>query len=369
MSTVFASETLEKQHELSALYGRHAKSGDLLIDFPQDTAADLSRELFNAQPVYVTREIVDALVHALPSLPTDLPIHPEDIPLPSGFAWFGGKYDWVIPEGSPTGLDLHVNGFSWRLIRPYKGPAGSLSDSGWRSLPYFTEVDAINARKGVAQPVNFPGGVQMTLWGHWQSLQSDLTEWLITDVWGWGEPINVDGFLDAATGTILANLGKDDGEMIDVIVDPASGGRRVESVSREDITRRLHGGANSVRQMAYSLWSFMNQKIASRELWGVDRATRRRFEGYVEWEEKPLPQVEIVKLRARESSPKRTDGNGETRTIEERFIVRGHWHRYIYGKKDGSEERRVIPRWVEAYIKGPEDMPLKSPTKFFEVIR
>jgi hypothetical protein len=57
------------------------------------------------------------------------------------------------------------------------------------------------------------------------------------------------------------------------------------------------------------------------------------------------------------------------RDYQVRWVVRGHWAKRWVGKMDGSEERRLVPRWISAYVKGPADAPLISPIKLFAVSR
>lgn len=49
------------------------------------------------------------------------------------------------------------------------------------------------------------------------------------------------------------------------------------------------------------------------------------------------------------------------RTYRSRWIVRGHWHNYWTGKRDG--ERVLKPRYVMPYVKGPDGAPLNLTEK------
>lgn len=70
--------------------------------------------------------------------------------------------------------------------------------------------------------------------------------------------------------------------------------------------------------------------------------------------------VTVVDLRASHR------GNAEAvreakRTYRSRWIVRGHWHRFWTGKRDG--ERKLEPRYVMPYVKGPDGAPLNVTDK------
>ena len=65
--------------------------------------------------------------------------------------------------------------------------------------------------------------------------------------------------------------------------------------------------------------------------------------------------VTIVDLRAahREAA---ADVAAAERTYRSRWIVRGHWHRFWTGPRDG--ERKLETRYVMPYVKGPAGAPL-----------
>jgi len=75
---------------------------------------------------------------------------------------------------------------------------------------------------------------------------------------------------------------------------------------------------------------------------------------------KEWPAIEIVSLRVPE---KKKESEGEQWEYSCQFYVKGHWHKYH--TKEG-----IILRFVDEYIKGPKDAPLKpKPTKIYKVIR
>lgn len=73
---------------------------------------------------------------------------------------------------------------------------------------------------------------------------------------------------------------------------------------------------------------------------------------------KPSP-VTIVDLRASHRAA-RADVERAESTYRSRWIVRGHWHRYWTGPRD---DRKLEPRYVMPYVKGPDGAPLNETTR------
>ena len=76
------------------------------------------------------------------------------------------------------------------------------------------------------------------------------------------------------------------------------------------------------------------------------------------------PKVTVVQLRRRDTHPAPTGTAG--RTYSCRWVVSGHWRNQPYGPA-GSKQYRPI--WIEGYIKGPADQPLRETQKIFSVKR
>lgn len=105
----------------------------------------------------------------------------------------------------------------------------------------------------------------------------------------------------------------------------------------------------------YSALYLMAQKLAT-TVSKTDRPLRRRMEREKHPPEFP-PMVRIITLRRLEIARERAEA-GMARHVDWQWQwdVRGHWrNQYI----PGSDERR--PVFIESYIKGPADKPLKPP--------
>jgi hypothetical protein len=74
------------------------------------------------------------------------------------------------------------------------------------------------------------------------------------------------------------------------------------------------------------------------------------------------PTVHVVELRRR-LYPEHDEGPASSVEWACQWLVRGHWHRY-------HTREGLSPRWVDAYVKGPSDKPLRPPRRrVFEVVR
>lgn len=63
------------------------------------------------------------------------------------------------------------------------------------------------------------------------------------------------------------------------------------------------------------------------------------------------PEVNVVRLR--KSEHRHVRGTGDPVEWSHRWLVRGHWRNQWYAK-----EQRHAPKWVSAYVKGPDEAPL-----------
>lgn len=105
-----------------------------------------------------------------------------------------------------------------------------------------------------------------------------------------------------------------------------------------------------------------NQKAAVISEQHADRGTRRRFERSGA---EPPPPVSVVQLR-RPAGASKGNADGSPVDWSHRWIVGGHWSNYWVGPREG--ERRLEPRWIAPYIKGPDDKPLVT-DRVYELLR
>jgi hypothetical protein len=89
-----------------------------------------------------------------------------------------------------------------------------------------------------------------------------------------------------------------------------------------------------------------------------NRSARRRIARVLPRE----PIVHVIELRRREYR-QRDETEHEPAEWSCQWLVRGHWHNYH--TREGLQ-----PRWVDSYVKGPDDKPLKTPrATVYKVVR
>jgi len=99
-----------------------------------------------------------------------------------------------------------------------------------------------------------------------------------------------------------------------------------------------------------TLFAFLRQKVVSFQDYSSPRATTRRFQRVVQTE---APLVRVIQLRKREVRG-RENGASEPYDWSHRWIVSGHWRKQWYPSRQRHE-----PLFIDSYVKGPDDKPLK----------
>ena len=111
---------------------------------------------------------------------------------------------------------------------------------------------------------------------------------------------------------------------------------------------------------AASLW--LGQRVLVEEQAQASRGARRRAERVG-----GTSDLRVVRLRrtehARESEAAEAEATGE-RQYSCQWVVRGHWRDQYYRTTDSRR-----PIWIDPYVKGPDDAPLKAPKVIYTVDR
>lgn len=110
------------------------------------------------------------------------------------------------------------------------------------------------------------------------------------------------------------------------------------------------GEVRTILKFVFATWAFLDQRIAIEEHATADRSARRRAERLdIE------PVVHVVRLRKSEA---RTHNSDDSHDVEWscQWLVRGHWRNQWHPRM-----QRHAPVWILPHIKGPADMPLKTP--------
>lgn len=112
--------------------------------------------------------------------------------------------------------------------------------------------------------------------------------------------------------------------------------------------------------IAASTW--LRQRIITRAPAQGGRQVKRALRREYALDE--IPTVEIIKLRRREVEPTEPSPDAIVRHYRMRFIVHGHFRNQWYAKAGVH-----APKWIESYIKGPADTPLKDGARIYSVTR
>lgn len=119
----------------------------------------------------------------------------------------------------------------------------------------------------------------------------------------------------------------------------------------------VRGDSEMLPVMVYScnftaaFFAFLRQKLVSTQGERPPRPTRKRFFRATHAE---APLVRVIQLRKREVRGKE-NGHGGPRDWSHRWIVSGHWRKQWYPTRQRHE-----PLFIDSYVKGPDDKPLKA---------
>jgi hypothetical protein len=102
---------------------------------------------------------------------------------------------------------------------------------------------------------------------------------------------------------------------------------------------------------------FMEIELVSKQAVKLSRGYRRRLQR----EQRPLPNISTISLRRYAQ-----DSSGKSSGLKDwqcSWFVKGHWRKQWYPSKD---EHQVI--YIEPFVKGPKDKPLRPPHESLYVV-
>lgn len=102
-----------------------------------------------------------------------------------------------------------------------------------------------------------------------------------------------------------------------------------------------------------SIFRLMQQTIAVHATHHPDRATRRRA-ARAEYPEKEVTVIYLRRPRRDDYQEPTTEAERKSIDWQSRWLVAGHWRNQYYASL--GEHRQI---WINPYIKGPEDKPLR----------
>ena len=142
-------------------------------------------------------------------------------------------------------------------------------------------------------------------------------------------------------------------ELAERMADFEDRGRRENPMGQYIPTEERVGQPLHEMRWLFAALFLMNQRLAATIPQQADRATRRRAERAGQT---APPVIRVVTLRRfqqdREAARVASDVDWQWR-----WTVRGHWRQQFYAS-DGSHR----PIFIEAFVKGPEDKPMKPDT-------
>jgi len=108
--------------------------------------------------------------------------------------------------------------------------------------------------------------------------------------------------------------------------------------------------------------TWLRQGIAVSEAAQVGRGPRRRLQR--EHDLTDIPQIKVIELRRRKyKSPEQCDTDGSV-DWSHRWVVDGHWRNQWYRSRNVH-----APKYIESYVKGPEDKPFVERLRVYSVNR
>lgn len=309
--------------EMQLSFLRHLKERDATYREHFSTAPlrDYQTVLEHADTFYMDRHFTQLVDHARRTVPDDLCFDRHWLQSPRGWCWIAQPIE--LPQLAADDLQL------WQTVNA--GPM-TFQAFGWANV----ETDL--------------GGTMFYIFGAYQPRQwSGQKRMLMTET--------TRSFFVPWSYFQLR-----DGERL---------GTRMEEFESKTGTKESGSYAPTEGVVAYPLhemrWIYvalylMAQRMARTETHQTDRTVRRRAER----EGTPAPPViRVITLRRLAQDRPKPTTPGQTVNWHWQWEVRGHWRNQWY-RKEGVHR----PKFIEAYVKGPADKPLKEGhTKLFAAVR
>lgn len=287
---------------------------DKRIDDAESYSAWERRTFERATLWWVSEQMVDVLLAAAATVPSDVR-GDELVPL--------SDYGFVVLEKPWTGesvdADLHpelrdgiaIDAFSWGPVTlpdlPTRPSCPGVCLSSYQWAPYSLQQQANHGRSG--DPALLDMMRQATM---------NARTWF--------------------------PLGRSDWPLVDELGEPPW--------PMSD--QQLKSFAEDRRVLCALMTVLAHDGLATTHAQTVPRGTRRRLERAGERADGKYRVVTLRTLRDADAGGVE-GGDGEKRTHDHRWIVEGHWRRQPYGP--GRTLRRL--QYINPYVKGPEDRPLK----------
>lgn len=212
------------------------------------------------------------------------------------------------------------------------------------------------------------GAVMLIHWLTWgpaitQTGETGMAVWMFNDL------IREPDEIALSDGADYDRMRELCGRWAPIATSPVINGRSVgpaEVVFEPDKYPDLVPSTNPIRYV-HALWLLLNQTVTATREEDLDRASRRRAE-----RRKLHPTVTVIALRREDTSTRNPDGEHVDRDFK--WLVRGHWRWQACGpgypgavELDGKGWRSRI--WINGYVKGDPEAPLRVTEKVYDLRR
>lgn len=268
---------------------------------------------------FMNKKFASLVEHARETVPDDLEFDSSWMQAKQGWLWI--EEPFKVPD-----VDAEENPeLKAALIE--KELVIKVSAIGWRTVPEGEQTARFMNRKVLGR-VAGPGAVQFLCFQDFSLYHSDVIGF---GSWSYFMLQDGDKLIDRIRQ--FENVVKDEGE---------GGAYRKDRTS--DMMHEI--------RWVYAAFYLMAQRLASQVQHNTDRNTRRRAELI---RQPVTPFIRVVTLRRMEEERKK-QAAGPPVDWAWQWEVRGHWRNQFLPSTGGHK-----PVFVEAYIKGPDDKPLKPP--------
>ena len=291
----------ERGRRFGATWHR-ARIGSSVAQTGIDVAEIELRKLPVAAPFFVTDEMVDLLEHAAETFPST-PLHPVDLPTDCGFVLLGRSVDVIDVHGKP--LPMRV--FTWRTAGVNLEAANGVHYSVYAHRSDDLERHSAEAMLGGIDDY-FPT-LSLLHDSGWSFGYEYATGegWKQGTIWNQGLPI-----------------------------------------PEESVQSAIH-----MMKVIHTFWMLSQQRIGDVRPQQASRGVRRRIER--SFPNRPVPEVRVITLRRRRLPHHHDEEVGSGREYTHRWWVNSHWRRQWY-----PSEKRHKPKFIEGYVKGPDEKPFQQ---------
>jgi hypothetical protein len=241
--------------------------------------------------------MTDLARHAAPQLPTHN-LYPHDVPSEFGFMVFEAPLAIYVNE---EGREVEIVAVSW-------GPS---DDPDWAGAD---------------------GGVQFTFYSHPAPVLPRAAF--------------AHGAADMATLAFLTPL---IGTVPPLLPDNEAAWAFGELTGDVEIPE---GTTAAWARIIRAAWRLMRQPLAQETTQRAARAARRRLAR----QGRPAPDIRVIHIRRRQHARGASPRHGRSHEHDHQWWVGGHWRTYWCG----PGRHRPEDRWIDPYLAGPEDKPVKG---------